>query len=458
MKKNKLLATILSNVCMTFALLVLFPSVTKASAAAISAQWSTYPSTSTIAFTYSGASTANKSWIGIYKTGTVPGKTPALAWRYVSSNSGTMNFSPSDFSTCADSPQKGLPLARGKYQAYLFNNSGYSYSCTPYTFWIDGDEPVYSFDVLSDFHVNSSNTYNANNKLTAALTDLLKYSPSSKDIIVNGDAVDDTQRYSILKKSITSVKESSDNGYLPNMTFNIGNHELYYTPSQKTTNTYESKLKNFITGINNITLGKNHAYTYNSYSSSTPYFQFAKGGCHFIFLAPDNYPQNSERACISSTQVTWAYNTVYHIAKYTPNEPIFVFIHEPFQNTVSGSSSQNMDNDSTLRWYLNKFPTVTVFTSHTHSDFYSSTWMYQEAKSSTNSGIGITMFNTSSVGDIWKNGQDYGSKADSQGLHVDVYNDSIVVRARDFANKKWIKEYKVDLTAKRKSLANSNIG
>lgn len=450
MKNTNIIIKSLLLTCITFVALSLFSTGIDASASSVSTTYGVYSKSDTISVKYTGANPKNKSWVSIYKNGTVPGKTPALAWTYVSTADGTVNFTPSDFINCADSPQKGLPLARGKYQAYVFDNSQYSYSCTPHNFWIEGDEAELSFDVLSDLHANRYNTYNANTKITNALTDLKNYSPSSKGIIVNGDAVDDVYSYDVLKNSINEVSS------LPNMYFNLGNHELYTTPSNKYTYSYETKLYDFVKGVNSIDTAT--PYTYDDYVD-TPYFQFKKGNSHFIFLAAESYPQDpSGRAHISKDQVDWAYNTVYRIAKKTPNDPIFVFIHEPFRNTVGGFSDLNMDNDSDLRWYLNKFPTVTVFTSHTHDDFYTGTWMYQEKTSSTNSGIGMTIFNTSSVGDIYKYNQDFGSTGASQGLHVDVYDDSVVVRARDFENKKWIKEYKIDLNEKRESLRKSNIG
>jgi len=234
--------------------------------------------------------------------------------------------------------------------------------------------------------------------------------------------------------------------------------KAYFTyPNEKYTWSQEGKLEEFKSKIAEINLQGNNTYTYDDFGNTT-YFKMEKGNCHFVFLAAQGYPKNGERAYISDEQVQWAYTQVYRLAKNYPNDPIFVFVHEPFYNTVGGSIKQYMDNDSTLRWYLNKFPTVTVFTSHSHDDINSSNWVYQEQKASAGSGIGMTLFNTASVGDVWKNNQDYGSQTDSQGLHVDVYDDSIVVRARDFANKRWIKEYKIDLNAKRASLANSNIG
>lgn len=458
MKKLKSLSIMLSFTCMILAFCILSPTSVKAATKTINAQWSVYPNTSAITFNFTGANPSNHDWIGIYKNGTVPGKTPALAWTYAKTANGSYTFYPNDFIENSDSPQRGLHLARGKYKAYLCDNNGYSYTCNPYTFWIDGDDPVCSFDVLSDLHANGSNTYNATNKIAAAFNDLLQYSPLSNGIMLNGDSVDHYKSYSALNQALNDINISKAAGIIPKMYFNLGNHELYTDTSQKNTQSFSTKTDAFVNGIAGLNFNKGKNMTYKNFGSKT-YFQFELNNCAFIFVAPTDYHSNSnDNALISDKIISDVNSAVYKIAKYSPNKPIFVFIHQPFQNTVTSSSSISMDNDSSLRWYLNKYPTVTVFTSHTHEDLNSSSWVYQEKKASSGSGVGMTIFNTSSVSDLYKNGVNCGNGSGSQGLHVDVYNDSIVVRARDFANKKWIKEYKIDLNAKRNSLASSSIG
>lgn len=458
MKKRKLIPIILSCICVMLNLFVLFPIEIEASNY-VTTKYGVYSKYDTIKFSYTGANPANKDWIGIYKAYTKIDAAHLLAYKYVGSSKGTVSFAYTDFVNYKNSPQKGLPLARGKYFAYLFRNDGYSYSGEPCTFWIEGNDPTMSFDVLSDFHANNSHTYNANTKVTNALTDLLSYSNKSKAIIVNGDTVDDVNCYGVLQEAISNVPENAKNGYLPDMYFNLGNHELYTYPSEKYTYSYEGKLYDFVNGIGGIQLKNNETFTYKDFGGTT-YFKTKVGGCYFFFIAAEGYPKNGEKSFISARQLKWANEQIYKVAKYNPDTPIFVFIHEPFYNTVEGSIQEYMDNDAALRWYLNKYPTVTVFTSHSHEDISSATkWVYQESKgSASGAGIGVTMFNTGSVGDVWRNNQNYGSTSASQGLHVDVYNDSIVVRARDFANKRWIREYKIDLEAKRGSLASSNIG
>lgn len=452
--KNRIVAIMIAWI-----LILGSPSIStnlKASGGTIQSRFGKYESSSTITFYYSALDIGEDSWIGIYRYGTVPGKTPALAYHYVEADHGSTSFEPNEIETFSTSPQQGLPLERGRYKAYLFGDGGYSKCLAECEFYIDGNDPVYSFDVLSDLHVNARNTYKANDKCYIALQDLTRYSPLSKKLIINGDAVDDRNGYFKLQKAFTYVSEGKNqNGYLPDIIFNLGNHELYTTPQRKYTLEFEKKLIDFTTGISKIKLAKNKAYCYKDYSANTTYFEYDAVQCHFIFLAADAYPTNLDDVThISEEQISWADNTICNIIKNEPDKPIFVFLHETLQNTVTGSSVKYIDNDVKLRQCLNKYPTVTLFTSHTHNDVCNGTWVYPEDESNTDE---MTIFNTSSVGWLYRNGESYGNYPDSQGFHVDVYDDSIVVRVRDFANKKWIAEHKIDLNAKRQSLKNSGI-
>ena len=77
--------------------------------------------------------------------------------------------------------------------------------------------------------------------------------------------------------------------------------------------------------------------------------------------------------------------------------------------------------------------------------------MYQD-KATYGGGIGATLFNSGSVTNLWSNnGEITGG---SQGLHVKVYEDKVVVKGRDYANKKWISDavFTINLKDKYDSL------
>lgn len=445
--------------------------------------WYVYDKNSDISFTYSGVDGSSKAWIGIYKAGEKPGtNTPALSWKEVpqnnkSDNTYTMTFLKEDLtdnSACQYSPEKGLYLPRGKYEAMLFADGGYTPVVRNVIFWVEGDAPISSFDVISDSHVVADgcyDNYNGAKKLQKAITDINSYSKNSSAIVMNGDLVDsakDSAYKNVSNAIIDGINDSKSRKKLPFVFFNLGNHELMdNTTVNQFTSNYDDKFKMFKSNtklihdnLKKYRVGVSNS-DYNMYSNlnqtNKPYYEATVGKNHFLFLASQsaNAKKNSAgetMADIRDEQITWVNNRIYDLAMHSPNEPIFVFLHESFQNTVGGSKNPYIIQENELLWQINKYPTVTIFTSHTHEDGLENNWYYTKPQATKGGGVGVSMFNSISVGDIWKYGSDFGDKDYSEGLHVDVYDDSIVVRCRDFYKKKWIGEYKVDLKAKLASL------
>ncbi len=70
-----------------------------------------YPVGGTVVVNFNNGPNLTKDWIGIYKMGQVPGPTPSAKWSYVTTASGTLNFT-------------GLP--KGYYYAQYFLEDGYT--------------------------------------------------------------------------------------------------------------------------------------------------------------------------------------------------------------------------------------------------------------------------------------------------------------------------------------------
>ena len=131
-------------------------------------------------------------------------------------------------------------------------------------------------------------------------------------------------------------------------------------------------------------------------------------------------------------------------------QPIFVFLHQPLYNTVSGSlPGQNwhgVDRDAEMREIFKQYPQVVFFTGHTHWELDAKSVMY------AGNGMDATMFNDAAVGYLWTD-EDTG-KEGSQGFYIEVYADKILVRGRDFVAGKWIPsaQFIVDLSQNIKGL------
>ncbi|MBB6731851.1 discoidin domain-containing protein [Cohnella zeiphila] len=139
-------------------------------------------------------------------------------------------------------------------------------------------------------------------------------------------------------------------------------------------------------------------------------------GYHFIFLGTEQN-EGSDEAMISDTQLNWLDSKLAENADY--DKPIFVFIHQPLQETVSGTYIQ--DNyglkgwrDGVRQWrqiknILQKYPQAIVTSGHLHR----SASLYKGENVFVNAG------STTPVG---------GSPQEM--MVYSVYNDKVDIQAR----------------------------
>ncbi len=78
-----------------------------------------------VRFSYSGGTGSPTDWIGIYKTGQVPGSTPSTVWQYIPASAGQVEFEGN--------------LAPGYYDAHLFCCDGYNILASFTNFLIAGE-------------------------------------------------------------------------------------------------------------------------------------------------------------------------------------------------------------------------------------------------------------------------------------------------------------------------------
>ena len=153
-------------------------------------------------------------------------------------------------------------------------------------------------------------------------------------------------------------------------------------------------------------------------------------GYHYIFLGTEQpHPKDCE---MSSEQLEWLDEKLAEQAK--PDHPIFIFIHQPLMDTVAGSLQAQgwygVNQDAELKAVLAKYPQAILFSGHTHWQLKAPHTMYDGA------GQMPTMFNASSVAYLWTDEDEY--LEGSEGLHVEIYKDRVVVKGRDFTAGKWV--------------------
>jgi len=111
------------------------------------------------------------------------------------------------------------------------------------------------------------------------------------------------------------------------------------------------------------------------------------------------------------------------------------------QKSVAGSYEEQqwhgVEEDEDLRAVLTGYPQAILFTGHTHWEL--------EAGHTYFDGDGQlpAMVNAVSTAYLWTDEDQH--KDGSQGLFVDVYENRVLVRGRDFANAAWVESARYEI-------------
>lgn len=290
-------------------------------------------------------------------------------------------------------------------------------------------EPLLTFPVLSDVHVQASDAA-SQNKFKAALNDLYAIRPQADALVLNGDSTDGKpQDYALLSRLMRQLPHPDNTFYT------IGNHEYYkawYNANSKWSpesfpngETEAASIERFLafTGKTNV------------------YYDETVKGYHFIFLGSERYQQSdpnyNEDAYLSAEQLAWLKQT---LAKDTdPRKPVFIFLHQPLPGTVAGTDywayTRSVIQYKELTDILRQYPQTVFFSGHTHWDLTLPGMVSRKA---------FTAVNTSSVNEPYTldaNGYETEMPAEaSQGVVVELYEDRLIVKGRDFYGKRWIPE------------------
>lgn len=265
----------------------------------------------------------------------------------------------------------------------------------------------YEFQVLSDLHINAEKTHYTEH-LIAALDDIAKLSPDSKAIFCVGDNTDRgvQEDYDLLARILESVDVR-----LPPIRFAIGNHDMIYGTN------YEEQVKLFTDNL----------------KAPSVYYAGSVGDSHYIVLGSDTIVGEGT---IGKEQLVFLES---ELASVNKEKPVFIFLHQPLIDTVSGSL-YSIDPDIQY-WYgvrptgkqvrsiLKKYPNAILFTGHTHWSFE----MYQPLL--YGEGKDVTFANAASVGYLWSD--EDTSIGGSEGYYVVVYEDYVLLRGREYTEGKW---------------------
>lgn len=252
------------------------------------------------------------------------------------------------------------------------------------------DELIASFAVVSDIHVETNNPESYQN-----LSDVLYGIKAGNDIdaviytgdnVMNGQITEDFLFYS----AIRAVRPAENNIVV------VGNHDVGNGEGD-----YDSLRSKFITN-NALYLGN---------SIKTDYYYKVVNGCYIIVLSSeDNTAQNFT---MTEEQFTWLEDVLKKAQ--TEDAPILVFNHFPIRYLSNHSPARLAD-------LLKKYNCDLFVHGHIHNDMGTDNFF---------TSYGIDCINLPRVTET----TDYAA---GDGIIIEVYDNEIVVKARDFVNSEWI--------------------
>lgn len=261
------------------------------------------------------------------------------------------------------------------------------------------DELIMSFAAVSDIHVETNNP-----KSYQAYKDILDGIEAGENVdaalflgdnVMNGQLLENVLFYSALK----AVNPTENNLVV------MGNHDV-----GNGTGDYDYHCGSFLNN-NNLYLGN---------KLTAPYYYRIINGCYFIILATED---NTVNECtMSKEQLTWLEGILDEAS--AENAPVFVFNHHPLYYLTG------VESDA-LAKLLDRYDDVLYIHGHIHDEL-------GEDNFSNQGGVDtINLPRSSEVVDY----------EPGDGIVVEVYEDEILVRGRDFIKGEWIEglEYRYPL-------------
>lgn len=270
-----------------------------------------------------------------------------------------------------------------------------------------------TFNVISDLHITAGeNKFSSNFK--NALIDLNQVNPNAKALCIAGDMTETAteENYDHIQAILDAIPHAE-----PYMI--LGNHDVRWLQG-----------------------GYEEAYNCFMKKTGMPHVYYDKWieGYHFIFLS--TMQALKDEGSLLEEQLIWLEKK---LDESKDNKPTFVFLHQSLVDTSAGSYQVDKYNQSypdgvvegeALRTLLSKYPQVFFFTGHTHA--------VVEHPNTVIKKDGIHYINTASVAYTLAS-EGYGEDNGSQGLCVEVYEDKVIIKGRDFMKKKWCMSWCVEL-------------
>lgn len=282
------------------------------------------------------------------------------------------------------------------------------------------EKPIFTFFVISDIQLTCKNEI-SHQKFAHALQDLHEIDRDAAALIINGDLVDDGRA-----ESFDKFRSILDNQPHPNeVFFTIGNHEFFKNDGN------EPSIRRF------LEFSHFEKVYYKKDIKNHP----------FLFLGTESWgPVGSptkDSAVLSNEQLNWLREKIDQLKH--DSKSVFVFLHQPIPYTFFGTDIEYYQNsiiqDQELLSILSSLKNVFYFSGHSHFDLRFPKMFIDTP---------FNMVSTGAVYNTWgpdgEGGETVIDSFGSQGLYIQVFRDRVLVMGRDFANKRWIQEYQLNIT------------
>ena len=230
----------------------------------------------------------------------------------------------------------------------------------------------------------------------------------------------------------------------------IGNHE-FYVPKYRDPDTLSQE-----TWPNGTTEDSLFRSFHRFAERGRVYDEFSFGGIPVLTLGTERYakyhdPKLWDEVWLSDRQFAWLEDRLRYWSRR--RRPVMVLTHHPLPNTVSGTRNKLYMSDylqpDRLLQILGRHPDVFLFCGHTHWDLDLSDWVVRRVVPGTANLAGFTVVNTGAIETGYRDNGSGGEQSVegpfNQGLQVEVRRHEVVIKARDFARRTWLKEFTVPL-------------
>ena len=295
-----------------------------------------------------------------------------------------------------------------------------------YNEFLEGSEPLGSFQVVSDVHIKSANLSDTNAvNYIAGLKDMKDLDPDSLGVMNLGDLTHngtEAQYNGIYEIMDLHSPVSDDKVFMT-----LGNHDVRGSNSADW-NRDETVVSAYWPTAKSLYLERNKKYMPNE--GETLYFDRWIGGYHFIVINTENGLKDA--MYLSPDQLAWLEETIAENAR--PDQPIFVMGHNALKDSHWRSNIllDFGNQDAKVKEIFAKYPQVIYMSGHIHNGFGVVEAIDREYG---------TLIDLPSYNDAENGVKDAGT-----GYHVKIYEDSVVFKARNFKTSTWLPEYDISVT------------